>query len=59
MYLMHEIAQKVEDQLDFQYPDDLRRQGGSGVIFACEAHIKDPINAESTLFMELKNVERF
>ena len=28
MYLMHEIAQKVEDQLDFQYPDDLRRQGG-------------------------------
>ena len=25
MELVHEIAQKVEDQLDFQYPDDLRR----------------------------------
>ena len=33
--------------------------GGSGGIFASEAYIKDPINAESTLFTELKNFELF
>ena len=30
----------------------LRREGGSGLIFACLAHIKVPFTAEQQLFME-------
>ena len=55
------IPSKVEDLtmkskgnliLTLKPPLALRREGGSGVIFACLAHIKVPFSAEQPLFTE-------